>query len=64
MFLINNIENMTRSHVHKLFSKGYIFKNNETINKNYRLKFGDYIVIKNYIPEKVDIVEENIKLDI
>ena len=63
-FLTNNLEDISRNRIQKLIEEGKIIVNNKKINKNYKLKENDNIIV--YIEEAkdIDILPENIPLDI
>ncbi len=63
-FLNDEIEDVSRSALHKLIEKGNVTVNKKTVNKSYRLKTGDVIEVDMPQPEAVEIAAENIPLDI
>ena len=63
-FLNDEIEEISRSALHKLIEKGNVTVNKKTVNKSYKLKTGDVIEVDMPQPEAVEIAAENIPLDI
>lgn len=63
-FLNDEIEEISRSALHRLIEKGNITVNKKVINKSYKLRKGDVIEVDMPQPEAVEIKAENIPLDI
>lgn len=63
IFLSENLE-LTRSRIQKLIQDKNIFVNENTINKNYKLKIGDNICVEMEEPKELDVMPENIPIDI
>ena len=63
-FLNENINDISRSRIQKLIEENQVLVNNKNINKNYKLKINDYIVVNIEEPKEIDILPENIPLDI
>ncbi len=64
LFICEIYQDLTRSFVHKLFSKNLVSVNDKVINKHYKLKKDDIVSIIFPEPEKLDVVAENIPLNI
>ena len=64
VFICEQYSNITRSFVHKLFTKKMIFVNSKVVSKHYKLKKNDFVKIIFPEPEKLDVVAENIPLNI
>ncbi len=63
-FLNDNLQDISRSRIQKLIEEKEILVNNKNINKNYKLKENDKIVVNIEEPKEIDILPENIPLDI
>jgi 23S rRNA pseudouridine1911/1915/1917 synthase len=64
-FLYDKIENVSRTKIQYAAEQGYIFVNNKEVKSNYKVKPGDIVqVMSNYIPEKIELLPEDIPLDI
>lgn len=63
-FLSENIHDITRSAIQGYINNGYVTVNNIIVNKNYKTRLNDLIVIS--VPEPIEpkAVPENIPLDI
>lgn len=63
-FLSENISDITRSAIQGYINNGYVTVNNIIVNKNYKTRLNDLIVIS--VPEPIEpkAVPENIPLDI
>ncbi len=64
LFLNDEIEDISRSALHRLIEKGNIKVNGKGVNKSYKLREGDIIEVDMPLPEAVEIAAENIPLDI
>lgn len=64
VFLNDELEEMSRSAIQRLIEKGDITVNGAEVNKNYKLRAGDIIEVKEQIPQDLEIKAENIPLDI
>lgn len=62
-FLCDNMEDVTRSFVQKLFD-GSVTVNGNTACKNYKLKSGDIILVTVPEPKELDIVPQDIPIEI
>lgn len=63
-FLSLNIENVSRSYIHKLIENEMIKVNGNCTSKNYKINTGDKITVTIPQPENLDIIPENIPLNI
>lgn len=63
-FIAENVENVTRSYIKKLFDEGRVFVNGSAKSASYKLKTGDEIVFELPETEEIDAKAENIPLDI
>lgn len=63
-FLNNNLEDVSRNRIQKLIEEKQVLVNNKSINKNYKIKENDKIIINIEEPKKIDILPENIPLNI
>ncbi len=54
----------SRNFFHNLILKGYVFVNNQSTKKQYRVKLKDYIKIIFPDPEKIEIKKENIPIEV
>lgn len=64
-FLVDRIENISRTKVQTAAEQGYLFVNETEVKSNYRVKPGDTVVLKTfYKPEKIELIPENIPLNI
>ena len=64
LFLNNELEELSRSALQKLIDKGNITVNDNTVNKNYKLRHGDIIKVDIPEPEEFSVEPENIPIDI
>ena len=55
---------LTRSNMQKLLDEGRAVKGTKVIKSNYKLKFGDEIIVTLPEPQPLDVQPENIPLDI
>lgn len=63
-FLNDKLEDISRSRIQKLIEEKQILVNNKNINKNYKLKENDKILVNIDEPKEIDILPENIPIDI
>ena len=64
-FISDNVEELSRSFVANLAAEGRItLKNGTALNKNYKTREGDVIVVDIPEPEVIDVLPENIPLNI
>ncbi len=66
-FLVANLNqdlNLSRSRVQKLIEEGNILVNNSRINKNYKLRLNDEILVKIHEPKELDIIPQDIPINI
>lgn len=63
-FLNNNLEDVSRNRIQKLIEEKQVLVNNKSINKNYKTKENDKIIINVEEPKEIDILPENIPLNI
>lgn len=64
-FLVDRIENISRSKIKTASERGYLFVNEKEVKANYKVKPGDFIQLKTfYKPEKIEITPEDIPIDI
>lgn len=63
-FLVSNLTDISRSRIQKLIEENQITVNDKNINKNYKLKENDSIIIQIQQPKEIEILPENIPLDI
>ena len=63
-YISGKVESLTRSAVQKLINDNHVTVNNKTINKNYKIKLNDEIIIIMPEPQILDVKAEDIDLDI
>lgn len=64
-FLVDRIENISRTKIQKASEKGYLIVNDSEVKSNYKVKPNDIIQLMTfYKPEKIETVPENIPIDI
>lgn len=64
-FLVNRIENASRSKIQTAADEGCILVNNQPVKSNYRVKPNDVItVVMEYPPREIQILPEDIPLNI
>ena len=63
-YIAQFIENSSRTKIQKAIDLGYVTVNGELVKSNYIVKSKDEIEIELDIPEKQEVVAENIPLDI
>lgn len=64
VYLAEQMQDLSRSHLQKLISGGYVLVNNNQQKPNYKLQGGDRISITVPPAEKTEIIAEEIPLDI
>lgn len=64
VFATSIAEELTRARVQKLIEDGEITVNGNISKANYKIKNGDFIVIKMPEPEQLEVKPEDIKLDV
>lgn len=64
VFLSEENEQLSRSHVQKLISDGMVDVNGESVKANYRVKAGDNVILRIPPPVELKIEPEPISLDI
>ncbi|MDK2978509.1 MAG: rRNA synthase [Bacteroidales bacterium] len=64
-FLVNRIENASRSKIQSAAEAENILVNNQAVKSNYKVKPGDIIsIVMAYPPKEIEIIPENIPLHI
>lgn len=63
-FLVDKLDNLTRSAVQKIIDDGGVLVNNKVINKNYKCKSDDEIIITIPDAKPMETKAENIPLDV
>jgi 23S rRNA pseudouridine1911/1915/1917 synthase len=64
-FLVNRIENASRSKIQEAAAAGSILSNGQAVKSNYRVKPGDVItIVMSWPPREIEILPENIPLNI
>ena len=63
-YLAKELEEFSRTYIHKLIKKGLVFVNDKQAKSRYIVKEGDFIQIKIPTPRKIELIPENIPLDI
>ena len=64
-FLVDRIENISRSKIQNAANKGYVIVNGKEVKVNYKVRPDDLIQLMTfYKPEKIDISPEDIPIDI
>lgn len=63
-YISSKLDNMSRNAVQKLINDNNITVNNKVINKNYKIKLNDEIIILMPPPQVLDVKAEDIELDI
>ncbi len=64
-FLVDRIENISRTKVQTAAEQGYLFVNEKEVKPNYKVKPDDVVVLKTYYkPEKINLISQNIPLNI
>ena len=64
MFLLSQLNELTRSHIKNLIVDEKVSVNDKFVKAGYMLKNGDKIIVELPEPEPTDVVAENIPLDI
>lgn len=64
-FLVDRIENISRTKIQKAAEQGYLFVNEKEVKVNYKVKPGDEVKLTTfYKPEKIELIPENIPINI
>ncbi|MFO7923582.1 MAG: RluA family pseudouridine synthase [Bacteroidales bacterium] len=64
-FLVNRMENVSRSRIQNAASAGNILVNDTVVRSNYKVKPGDIItIVMAYPPREIDLIPENIPIDV
>lgn len=64
-FLVNKLENVSRSRIQSAANAGNILANNKSVKPNYKVKPGDKItIVLAFPPRELEILPENIPLNI
>lgn len=64
-FLLNKLENTSRSRIQSAAAAGNIFSNGSPVKSNYRVKPGDLVtIVLPHPPRKIELIPEDIPLDI
>lgn len=64
-FLINKLENTSRSRIQAAANAGNILANDTPVKPNYRVKPGDVVsVVLPHPPRKIELIPENIPIDV
>lgn len=64
-FLVNKLENVSRSRIQSAANAGNILANNKSVKPNYKVKPGDEItIVLAFPPRELEILPENIPLNI
>jgi len=63
-FISDEIESISRSYAQKLIEDNFVLVDGKKVKSKYKLKEGQSIVINVPIPQKLDVIAEDIKLDI
>ena len=64
-FLVNKLENASRSRIQAAATAGNILVNGQTVKPNYKVKPADVIsIVLAYPPREIEMIPENIPLDI
>ncbi|MBP8791103.1 MAG: RluA family pseudouridine synthase [Breznakibacter sp.] len=64
-FLVNRLENASRTKVQEAADAGNILVNNQPVKANYRVKPGDVVtIVMTYPPREIEIIPQEIPLDI
>lgn len=63
-FLVNNMENKSRSFIQGLIDDKFILVNDKEVKSNYKLRYNDEIKVLVKEPTELDVVPENIDLNI
>jgi len=64
IFLSDEFDDLSRSMIQKLVSEGNVLVNQKTVNKNYRLKAKDTIIVTVPNPKPLEVLPRDIPLDI
>ena len=64
-FLVDRIENISRTKIQKAAEQGYLFVNENEVKVNYKVKPGDEVKLTTfYKPDKIELIPENISINI
>lgn len=64
-FLINRLENVSRTKIHDAAVAGNILVNNQAVKPNYKVKPGDVIsIVMSYPPREIELIPQDIPLEI
>lgn len=64
-FLVNRLENASRTKVQEAADAGNILVNNQPVKSNYRVKPGDVVsIVMSYPPREIEIIPQDIPLEI
>src|SRR6056297_521823 len=64
-FLVNKIENASRSKIQSAAEAENILVNNQAVKSNYKVKPGDVVsIVMTYPPREIELIQEDIPLDI
>lgn len=63
-WLAEKLKELSRTYIQKLINDNLVLVNNSSVKANYKLKFGDEVLVTIPGVEKPDIIPENIDLDI
>lgn len=63
-YLAKEMEEFSRTYIHKLIKRGLVFVNGKKAKPRYIVKEGDFIQIEIPTPKKIELIPENIPLDI
>jgi 23S rRNA pseudouridine1911/1915/1917 synthase len=64
LFLVNHVENATRSKVQQAIKNGFVLVNGKEVKASYKISPGEVIHVKLPKPPVQDVVPENIQLEI
>jgi len=65
VFLVNKIENISRTKIRKAADEGYLFVNEKAVKSNYKVKPGDVVKLTTYYQtEKIEVFPENIPVNV
>ncbi|MEG2597129.1 MAG: RluA family pseudouridine synthase, partial [Oscillospiraceae bacterium] len=64
VFLVRKSDGKTRSAIQKLIADGHVLVNDRPIDKNYKLRINDHVVLEQPEPKVLDMLPENIPLDV
>lgn len=64
IFLQEQIQNVSRSHIKNMIENGYVLCNGKQVKSGYKLKTGDEISVQEMQQKTLDLSPEDIKIDI